>query len=117
MVCMPKINSSDVRPPYVQIADDLRAAIEGGQMKPGERLPSGRALADSYGVAPMTVQHALSVLRDEGRITTWQGRGAFVTDEQPTDEPPADDLAKQVRALAETVRQLDERITQLEDGR
>lgn len=110
---MPEVSSSDPRPPYVQIADDLRAQIDDGTLPAGAKLPSGRALADDYAVAPMTVQHALRVLRDEGRITTWQGRGAFVAEATPT-SPSTESLARQVDALAETIRDLDTRLGRLE---
>lgn len=110
---MGKVSQTDVRPPYVQIADDLRTSIDTGALKPGEKLASGRDLAHEYGVAPMTVQRALQVLRDEGRIIAWQGRGVFVAEDLPV---PRDDaaLAAKVDALTKTVDQLAERVTRLE---
>lgn len=64
---------------YLQVADDLRASIADRTFKPGERLPSGRDLARRYGVAPMTISHALDVLRGEHLVEAYQGRGVFVT--------------------------------------
>jgi DNA-binding GntR family transcriptional regulator len=75
-----KPKTNDPRPAYLQVADDLRANISGGTFKPGERLPSGRELARRYGVAPMTISHALDVLRQEQLVEAYQGRGVFVTD-------------------------------------
>ncbi len=75
-----KPKTNDPRPAYLQVADDLRASISGGTFKPGERLPSGRDLARRYGVAPMTISHALDVLRKEQLVEAYQGRGVFVTD-------------------------------------
>ena len=80
---MAAVNPNDPRPPYVQIADDLRRAITSGELKPRDRLESGRDLAKRYGVAPMTVNSAISALRDEGLLTSWQGRGVFVADPLP----------------------------------
>ncbi len=80
---MATVNPNDPRPPYVQIADDLRSAITGGTLKPGDRIGSGRELAKRYGVAPMTVTNAISALRDEGLLTSWQGRGVFVATRYP----------------------------------
>lgn len=108
-----QVSDSDPRPPYVQIAADLRNQMESGQLKAGDRLPSLRKLAEAYGVAQMTINHALRILRSEGRIETWQGRGTFVSEPQEavaTDE----DLGAQVRALTRTVRSLDERLAKLE---
>ena len=47
---------------------------------PGDRLPSGKDLAANYGVARMTIQQALRLLRDEGLIVSRQGSGVFVRD-------------------------------------
>ena len=62
----------------MQIANALRAAILTRQLAPGEQLPSGNELSKRYGVARMTVQQALRVLRDEGLVVTRQGSGVFV---------------------------------------
>lgn len=76
---MPRaVSPNDPRPPYVQIADDLRRAIRSGELAAGERLPSGRELAAQYDVAPMTIQQAIRVLRDDGVVESFQGRGVFV---------------------------------------
>jgi GntR family transcriptional regulator len=75
-----KPKTNDPRPAYLQVADDLRASIANRTFKPGERLPSGRELARRYGVAPMTISHALDVLRGEQLVEAYQGRGVFVTD-------------------------------------
>ena len=50
------MKADDPRAPSVQIADDLRSRIEGGEFAPGAKLPSIRELASQYGVAPMTAQ-------------------------------------------------------------
>ena len=72
------LDPDDPRPPYMQIANALRAAILTKQLAPGDQLPSGNELAKRYSVARMTVQQALRVLRDEGLIVTRQGSGVFV---------------------------------------
>ncbi len=72
------LDPDDPRPPYVQIANALRAAILTRAFAPGEQLPSGSELAKRYGVARMTVQQALRVLREEGLIVSRQVSGVFV---------------------------------------
>ena len=72
------LDPDDPRPPYLQIANALRAAILTRTLAPGEQLPSGNELAKRYGVARMTVQQAFRVLRDEGLIVSRQGSGVFV---------------------------------------
>lgn len=72
------LDPDDPRPPYLQVTNDLRAAILTGRFGPGEKLPSGPELAKHYGVARMTVQQAIRLLRDDGLIVSRQGSGVFV---------------------------------------
>lgn len=72
------LDPNDPRPPYVQVANALRAAILTQQYVPGDQLPSGSQLAETYRVARMTVQQALRLLRQEGLIVSRQGSGVFV---------------------------------------
>src|SRR5487761_892433 len=72
------LDPDDPRPPYQQVANALRAAILTRKLAPGEKLPSGNELAQRYGVARMTVQQAMRVLRDEGLIVSRQGSGIYV---------------------------------------
>src|SRR5215218_7293274 len=72
------LDPDDPRPPYQQVANALRAAILTRTFQPGDKLPSGPELAKRYGVARMTVQQAIRVLRDEGLIVSRQGSGVFV---------------------------------------
>ena len=72
------LDPDDPRPPYQQVANALRAAILTRTFAPGDKLPSGPQLAEHYGVARMTVQQAIRVLRDEGLIVSRQGSGVFV---------------------------------------
>ena len=115
---MATVNPNDPRPPYVQIADDLRSAITGGTLKPGDRIGSGRELAKRYGVAPMTVTNAISALRDEGLLTSWQGRGVFVADPLPaTGGNERDRLARKLDVVVAEVEELRGRVAALENER
>lgn len=60
------------------LAQALREAI--GQMSPHEELMGQREIAEQFGVALMTVRHALAQLQDEGLIYTIHGVGSFVSD-------------------------------------
>lgn len=75
---MDTLDPDDPRPPFQQVVGILRAAILTRKYEPGERLPSFGELAKHFGVAPMTVQKAVGVLRGEGLIVTRQGKGSFV---------------------------------------
>src|SRR5215204_2198974 len=72
------LDPDDPRPPYQQVANAIRAAIAARTFKPGDKLPSLNELSERYGVARMTVQQAMRVLRDEGLIVSRQGSGVFV---------------------------------------
>jgi AcrR family transcriptional regulator len=65
-------------PPYRRIADDLRGRIEAGEFRPGDRLPSARAITREWAVAIATATKALAVLRDEGLTVPRPGVGTVV---------------------------------------
>lgn len=67
---------------YVQIADDIAARITSGELRPGARLRSERALAEYYGRSYQTVRRAMEVLRERGLIVTIHGRGTFVAEQK-----------------------------------
>lgn len=72
------LDPNDPRPPYQQVANALRASILTRTFTPGDKLPSQQELATHYGVARMTVQQALRLLREEGLIVSRAGSGVFV---------------------------------------
>jgi GntR family transcriptional regulator len=65
---------------YVQVAEHIAARIEAGELKPGQRLPPERDIADQYGVAYSTMRKSMEILRERGLIMTMHGRGTFVND-------------------------------------
>jgi GntR family transcriptional regulator len=85
------------RPPYRQIADHLRAAIEAGQLRPGDKLPSESDLTGHYGVARMTARQAIQELRAEGRVIAEQGRGVYVREPAPVRRLASDRFARKHR--------------------
>ncbi len=108
------IRADDPRPPSEQIAAELREAIEAGDYKPGQPLPSTRQLMESHAIASMTVQRAIAMLRDEGLVTSHPGRGVFVR--QP-DEPTSGHTSASPKTLDEALKMLaevNERLDRLE---
>jgi DNA-binding transcriptional MocR family regulator len=61
-----------------EVAAALRGRITHGELRPGLRLPSERALASQLGVSRVTVVRALTRLRLEGLVVTRHGSGTFV---------------------------------------
>ncbi|WP_019632668.1 GntR family transcriptional regulator [Actinomadura atramentaria] len=73
-----ELDPDDPRTASQQIAMRLRAAIQTGKLKPGEKLPSQPDLARRYGVARETVKAALRTLHAERLTISRQGSGTFV---------------------------------------
>lgn len=67
-------------PIFRQIVDQIRDAIDAGVYRPGEALPSLRALALEVRVNPNTVQRAYEELDREGVVESRRGLGVFVRD-------------------------------------
>jgi GntR family transcriptional regulator len=65
-------------PLYVQLADSLRAKIVNGELAPGTKLPSERALMKAHTASRNTVRLGLQRLVAEGLIVSSQGRGYTV---------------------------------------
>jgi GntR family transcriptional regulator len=66
------------RLPSRRIADDLRAAIESGELTAGQKLPSERELAAQYGTARNTAREAFRLLETAGLVDIAHGSGVFV---------------------------------------
>lgn len=61
-----------------RIAAQILQEIVEERLKPGDRLPTEQALADSFGVSRNVVREAISRLRSDGIVQSRQGVGAFV---------------------------------------
>ncbi len=70
-------------PLYRQIVDGLREGIRRGQIAPGTRLPSTRAIAEEYGVSRNTVLQVFDTLTSEGYLSGRVGAGTYVVDVLP----------------------------------
>ena len=68
-------------PPYVQIAQQIRADIESGKLAEGDRVPSARDITATWGVALATATKVHARLRSEGLIESVPGVGTVVRSE------------------------------------
>ena len=67
-------------PIYDQIYSQIKAQIIAGQLRPGEALPSIRALAKDLKISVITTKRAYDELESEGLIDTVAGKGCFVAE-------------------------------------
>ena len=72
------ISQSDGRPMYLQIMEQIRQRVVLGEWKPGEQIPSIRAMAIALQISVITVKRAYLELEREGVIVTQHGKGSIV---------------------------------------
>jgi GntR family transcriptional regulator len=75
-----RINPAALTYVWAQVADDIRADITAGRLRPGEKLPSEIDIAERYGVARMTVRRAIADMVENGELVVLRGRGTFVAE-------------------------------------
>ncbi|WP_285906212.1 FadR/GntR family transcriptional regulator [Pseudodesulfovibrio pelocollis] len=73
----------DVRPVsrkgiYGDIVLQIRAMIDRGELRPGDRLPPERMLAEMFEVSRNTVREAIKALAEQELVESRQGAGTFV---------------------------------------
>jgi GntR family transcriptional regulator len=70
-------------PIYTQIVYQIQAQVVGGVLKPGDQLPTVRAMAEELRVNFNTVARAYRLLDEARIISTQQGRGTYITEVPP----------------------------------
>jgi GntR family transcriptional regulator len=103
-------------PAYAQIEDRLAEAIGEGELKPGDRLPPERELAQRIGVSRMTLRQALDSLEHRGLVTRAVGRrgGTFVA--EPKIERDLTQLAGLTQQLRRQGHQAGARVLTAREG-
>lgn len=66
------------KPRYLELADDLRAQILGGDLPKADQFPTESMLCARYGVSRFTVREALRTLQTEGLIQRKRGSGTVI---------------------------------------
>ncbi|MQA10534.1 MAG: GntR family transcriptional regulator [Pseudonocardiaceae bacterium] len=112
-----RLDIDDPQLPFEQVAAKIRAAIEADELRVGEQLESVRTLAQEYGVSTGTIQRAVRALREEGLVTSWQGRGAFVRrkpgEPEPVDDASTGELRRIVEGLAARLDEIERQLAEL----
>lgn len=124
---MLQLNPKDHTPIYEQIKEQLKTMIVSGVLKPDDKIPSVRELAQMLTINPNTIQKAYKELELEGFIYSVRGKGSFVTAQDKNlrnirQQDLLTDLEKTVRELMyiqvpyQQVISLIEKIYKEEDG-
>ena len=92
-------------PIYTQIVNQVQTQIAGGILKPGDQLPTVRALAEELRVNFNTVARAYRILDEARIISTQQGRGTYITEIPP---PRVTEKLRRESLQALTERYIDE---------
>lgn len=100
MTVLPLDAFSDI-PPFEQLRVQLASRATTGDLPPGTRLPTVRALAEQLGIATNTVARAYRELEADGVVVTEGRRGTFVA----AAEAPGDAVAA-AEEYAATARRL-----------
>lgn len=69
-------------PLHLDISEQIHQQIIDGRYLPGDKLPSERKLIAEWGASRITIRRAIANLVRQGLVTTYQGKGAFVTEQR-----------------------------------
>ena len=104
------IATGSAEPIYRQLVDQVRRLIAGGQLAPGDAMPSVRDMAQTLALNPMTVSKAYSILEMEGVLTRRRGIGMLVADSGAA----AQDIDRRADLLRPTLERAAREAAQLE---
>ena len=89
----PKIDSSEL-PLYSAIAQTLERDIEHGTLKPNDKLPPQRELADFLDVNLSTITRAFKLCEAKGLIKGSVGKGTFISSDVKANKPMLSEYRK-----------------------
>ena len=103
------ISNAGGQPIYEQICRQIKGAIASGRLKPGEPLPSIRALARDLRISVITTKRAYEELERDGFLCTQAGKGSFVAaqDAELARESNLREIEEHLQAAVELSRQIE----------
>lgn len=81
-----EIDKSSESPVYRQIIEQITRKLRAGELKPGDKLPTERDLAEALGIARGTVNRAYEELTRSQILESIPGRGSFISAQQDVAE-------------------------------
>ena len=111
------ISNSSGQPIYEQICRQIKGAVASGKLKPGEALPSIRALARDLRISVITTKRAYEELERDGFICTVAGKGSFVAqqDVELARESSLREIELHLQSALELSRQIELPINELQN--
>lgn len=106
-------------PIYTQIVNQIEQQVAGGVLRPGDQLPTVRALASELRVNFNTVARAYRLLDEAKIISTQQGRGTYILVKPPPEvekklrQETLEALARQYIGEAKRINFSDAEINQI----
>lgn len=88
-------------PLYLQLRNQVVLSVSKGELKPGDKLPTIRALSDESGINMMTISKAYQLLKSEGYVHTDRRSGTVIAEGSPSATAPPDILNRLRLVLAE----------------
>jgi len=120
------VDASSEVPIYVQVKNQIRLAVERGELAPGRQLPTVRDLAVELNINANTVARIYADLEREGYLVRRRGIGTFAAERtahqgaRPADPPGRSLLVetiRQLRALGYGKRQILELTSEILEGK
>lgn len=93
-------------PLYKQLATQIVLAILGGDLKPGDRLPSTRELARRFHLHPNTISAGYRELERDGWTELRHGSGVYVCDADPPASTPQQRLDFHIAGFFRAIHEL-----------
>ena len=74
-----KINKYSLIPLYSQLKESIKAAIQNGTLKPGDKIPTEQEICTTFNLSRTVTRQAFYELMNEGYICRFKSRGTFVS--------------------------------------
>ena len=97
-----RIDPTSAVAPYQQVREQILASIAGGDLAPGTKLPSVRALAGELDLAVNTVAKVYKELEAQGAVVTRGRHGTIVQATEDRGEQEVSDAAADLARISQT---------------
>ena len=106
------IDKSKKVPAYKQIVEQFGEMIKAGELKPGDKLPTERALSLETGISRGTIKAAYALLLKMGKIETIQGSGSFIAN--TSGEDGVKKVTKEINDLLDKIEDVEMSLSEVE---